>query len=761
MNRQVALLRGDGRYLADLCQGDISWASFVRSSHPHAVIRNIMVADEDRDEDIQLFTGEDIARIALPARVGGFGVHQYDQEPIASDRARYVGEAVGLILGRDRYLVEDCAEHVQVEYEPLPIVASADEALAGKVLIHPELRSNILFSSDHDFDEVRRLVDDAPIRLDHTFRYARQTPLPLEGRGILVSYDALYDALTIYSSTQVPQLLRAAVAQALSLSENQVRVIRPDVGGGFGLKTQVWGEELALAALAKRLRQTVCWVEDRRENLLASSHAHDVELTLEIGATEDGGLLAATVKLIQDVGAHNGRFSGALLEPVTAISSIFGPYKLPAFGYRTLAVATNKVTSGAYRGVGGVPAALGVERMMDILAARIGVSAATIRRRNLLTGADFPYTSGTGKYHESGNYLATFEACLQRVDELEQTKLAPDRLGTIKVGTGIACVAKSSALGSAFFQTRPDPGYDGADVRVGPDGMVTVYLGTAATGSQHDIAFEGLVSRLLTIPRDRVRIIEGDTALCPPGTGSVNSRTGIVVGAAVHLACDDVIRKAKVISSRIMKAEGEVELIDGVFVAPADGNQRLSFETVAKAAHAQLEGFQLPEGIEPGLGSIRIYDPPHTVITSACHSAKVEVDTETGAIRLLSYVVAEDSGPSIDEGVVHGQTLGATAQGIGCSLFEEILYDDNAELRTGSLMDYLVPLAGDLPNIDIIRLSTPSDLPGGYRGVGEPSLVAVPAAIANAVADALGSDANLIDTIPITPERVLRLLGKL
>jgi carbon-monoxide dehydrogenase large subunit len=685
----------------------------------------------------------------------------YDQYPLASDRVRYVGEPLAVVLASNAYTSEDAADAVNVDYEPLHPVTSIASALCGETLLHPELGTNILYERAQNLEDVGEAISRSPVQVEHTFRYSRQAVVPLEGRGVMASYDDLQGTVIVVTSTQAPHLVRTAIAETLGLLEEQVRVIRPDVGGGFGSKSHTYGEELALAYLAYHLRESVAWVEDRRENLTSSIHAHETEIKLRLGASVSGELQAVSMDLLADSGAHSVRSSGASLEAATSVPTLFGPYRVPQMGFRVRGVVTNKTTAGAYRGVGVVPTTFATERMMDMLAAKIGVDAAVVRQRNLLSATDLPFTAANGQYHESGNYLATFNAVLDRAGYKPRVERSQTLDGNgRKVGVGMACVLKFCALGSWFFKTRHEVGFDGAKIRVSQDGTVHVYLPSASSGQGHDFAYGNLVARLLGVLPERVRVVEGDTALVPLGTGTFNSRTAIVVGASVHLACEELLQKAKLIAAQILKVEGPVEIAQGWAFASADPERRIPFEAVARAAHVGLADVALPAGMEPGLETTRYFDPPYTILTSAAHVATVEVDTETGQVKLLNYFTSEDAGAVIDEKIVEEQVVGATAMGIGNALYEEVIYDETGQLLSGSLMDYLVPTADNVPEIEVVHLSTPTSLPGGYRGAGESGTVGAPAAIANAVADALESEAGAVDHIPITPARVLRSMGK-
>jgi carbon-monoxide dehydrogenase large subunit len=767
MSTRVELARGDGRFLADLCGGDVLWACFVRSTIAHGWVKRVALNGDGQTAGARLHTGTDIAGMVHPIRVPGQGLLEYDTFPLARDKVLFAGEPLAVVLAEDAYAAEDGADAVEVEYESLPTVATPAEGLTGETLLHEALGTNVLFSQDTNYEEAEEALGAAPVQVEHTFRYPRQTPVPLHGRGALATYDRHAATLTVHTSTQAPFAVRTAVAQSLGIPEQQVRVIRPDVGGGFGSKSHVFGEELAIAVLAYHLQRPVCWVEDRRESLISAIHAHEAEMRLRVGATADGELVALVADVLADVGAHSIRFAGATLEPFTVSAALLAPYRLPKKGVRARGVATNKAPAGAYRGVGFVPGVFAGERLMDLLADRLGVDPVEVRRRNLLMVEEFPFTSPIGHLYDSGDYLRVFEAALEKADyEAQRAEQQSRSTGTRRIGIGVAAAHMPAALGSAAFRRQGSPmlgGYDAATVRVAPDGSVQALLSSSSTGQGHDETYRQLVGRLLGLPEDQVTIVEGDTALCPVGTATLADRSAVVVGAALHLACGEVLEKAKRIASIILGVdESEVEIARGIAFARNQPDQSVSFETIARAAYLRLPSFNPPKGMDPGLESTRHFDPENPTYGFAGHVATVEVDTEDGTVRVLRYVMAKDPGEIINERIVHEQGIGSIAVGIGNVLFESMVYDSEGQPLTASLMDYLLPTATDIPPIELVDVPTPSTTPGGYRGAGNLGTVGTPAAIANAVADALRGEAvGVLDEVPVTPDRVLRLLGKL
>lgn len=756
-------VQGRGQYLDDVPVPDCLYVAFVRSPHAHALVGSISVPPAARGRLLCLATGAELAGDLRPLRVEGAGSQAYDWPAMHPRRALFVGEPVAAIVARSRYEAEDLADEVQVEYEPLPAVSGIDEALARKAVLHEEAPDNVLFRRQYNPGGTQ----DAFVRADHVvmgrFRHGRQTPCPLEGRGVIASYDRRTGRFTIWCSTQVPHIYRTAIAHVLGVAEEQVRVIVPDVGGAFGLKIHIAPEEIVLPWLARELGRPLKWVEDRRENLLASGHAHEEHIDLSLALKADGTFLAVRAAVKVDVGAHSVYPQGAAMEPMTTSLALFGAYRYEALEFEALGVATNKAPSGAYRGVGNNAAVFATERIIDIAAAELSMDPAQLRLRNLLRAQDFPYTSPSGRVYDSGDHGRLFEMALDHIgyDQLRRQE-EEARKGGRRLGLGIAVFNDHSGAGSRDFRLRGAvliPGYDGATVRITPDGNIYGLLSSASSGQGHETAYAALIAQELGVSPERVRIVEGDTDLCPTGSGTFNSRSAITIAGSLLLACADLKRKLLVIGRAMLGEEGEVVLADGRIASAMDPSRSVTLEEAIKAAYLRIPFFVLPEGVEPGLEATRYYDPPQQVFPSSAHVVWLEVDPETGEFAILRYVVADDCGRILHRPIVEAQVVGAVAQGIGGATLEEVVYDESGQPLTGSLMDYLLPTAPEVPEIEVIHLETPSAVTlTGAKGVGESGTIGARAAIANAVADALGPEARELNRLPISFERVLRFL---
>jgi len=746
-----AFLTGHGRYAGDGAPTEALHAVFVRSLYPHARLGSVTLPAGSTGAT--LHTGAALAAVCRPLRIEGPGLVACDWLPLAAGRVRYVGEPVAVVVAASRALAEDAADAVAVEYEPLPAVASVATALAGGAMLHDEAPDNVLFRRQFNAGGTEALFAAAPVVVEREYRYPRQTAVPLESRGGWARHDPRTGVTLLHTSTQIPHIVRSTVAACLGEDEEAIHVVRPDVGGGFGLKSHVFGEEIALVWLARLLGRPVRWQEDRRENLSASAHAHEQTVRLAVAADRHGHLLAVRAQVKADVGAHHIHPLSASLEPVTSATSLFGPYRYQAVEYEALGVATNKVPTGAYRGVGLNAAVFATERLLDVLAAELGIAPAELRARNLLDAAEFPYTTPAGRFYDSGDYAGLLRLALAR--QAEQCPGVPEARAIERVGVGIAAFNEHTGTGSRDYRARGIaelPGYDATALRIAADGAVTLLLSSSSTGQDYAGTFSRLVARELGIAAHSVRVVEGDTALCPPGTGTFVSRGAVAHGGATLLACAAMKERLALFARHLLKVEGAIVFADGRVAAEGRPDRSLAFADLAAAAHLRLPGATLPEGYEPGLALTRFYDPPYQLFSASVHIATVAVDPETGTVRLLRYVVAEDCGNLLDAASVDGQIRGATVQGIGCALLEAVVYDEDAQLLTGSLMDYLVPTATDAPAIEIVHQCTPSTTQGGFKGAGESGTIGAPAAIANAVASALGVEVN---DLPLSPDRVL------
>ena len=816
------LLRGTGRYLDDIRPADALALAFVRSPFAHARIRSIDAVDARRVSGVAaVATGADLAGAVRPIRVemetrGTVMFLATDWHPVARETVRYTGEIVAVVAARDRYLAEDAAALVDVEYDPLPVASDARSARRDDApVVHGHAPDNVLFRTEWSAGERDRFAR-APIRVRFSCRHPRVSGMPMEGSGAVAAYDRASGTLEFHSSTQVPHILRDGLARCLGIGTSRIRVVAPDVGGGFGPKMQLLPEEVVAAALAMRLGRPVKWVQDRMEHLQAAFHSREVTVEAEAAAEADGRLAGLVANSLCDVGAYSSFPLGCSLDPQTVGVGLPGPYRVPWYHYTGLAVATHKFPTGAYRGVGFPLGPLVTEELLTRIARAVRLDPAEVRRRNLLRPEELPCESPGGSVYDSGDYSALLASALERAPYRGMRDAQRDADGSGKdggarcrIGIGMSCLVESTGMNRAVYRLRGMahvPAFDSAVLRIDPAGGVEAFVSTPSQGQSHHESFRRLVGRSLGLPRDRVRVVLGDTAVTPYGSGTFASRSMVSGGGAVLRAAEKMKEKlCAVAAARWDVDPGQVrfmvrsggggvermntcgsggggsepaglnvsETVGAAIVAgpePSDlperdvgkpgraldeNPPRLAIDELARLAHAPF--LALPAGVEPGLHVHAAYDPPGVPASCAAHLALVEVDRLTGAVRVLRYVVAEDCGPIVNPAAVDGQIRGAVAQGIGCALLESVDYDDGGQHRSATLMDYLVPAIGDVPEIEIVHLETPSPFTeSGIKGMGESGIIGAPAAVVNAVLDALGAEPSEL-VLPLTPERVAAL----
>lgn len=740
------LLTGRGQFVDDIRLPGTLHVAFVRSPIAHARIDGVDTRAARTVPGVAtVVTGADVALDLVPP-ITTPGAHSPARPVLGRGRIRFAGEAVAAVAASSRYVAEDAAELVEVGYEPLPVVATAAAALApGATRLH-EPNGNVLFESELERGDVAAAFEQAAAVVEAEFRNPRCCASPIEPRGVLARFED--GRLDVWSSTQAPHRLRSLLAELLGLELGAVRVRCPDVGGGFGQKAHCYPEEVVVAWLALRLDRPVKWTEDRSENLLASSHARDQSVRVRAAADASGRLLAIEADVVCDTGAYGVFPHGHVLEALGTPAMIPGPYRLPAYRARSRSVATNKCPEGAYRGVGLPVSTLVHERVMDRLARKLGIDRAEIRRRNLVRPEEFPHTTLTHQRYDSGDYGLALDRALRTVGYVRfhaerEAALAVGR----RLGLGIASYVEYTGMGSAVFQGRGMVGIsgsDGAHVALDGEGRATVWTTLPAIGQGSQTTFTQLVAAELGLSLSSVTVQRSDTGVGQlDGTGTFASRSAISGGGALKAVCAELRRRLLAQAAEELEAsESDLQLAAGrVHVAGAPTRGIAVGQLVARAA---------PDRYRVSA----TFDPPAVAYPYATHACVVEVDPGTGGVRVLRYAIAEDCGIVINPAIVEGQVHGATVQGIGGALYESVVYDDDGQLLTGSLLDYLLPTSSDLPDLDVEHLEIPAPgSPTGAKGVGEGGTLAPPAALANAVADALGID---IDTLPLTPERVLR-----
>jgi carbon-monoxide dehydrogenase large subunit len=749
------LVRGQGRYVSDLPLGSALHVAVVRSPHAHARIVGVDArAARARPGVRAVVVLADLPELrgALPPpAVPAAAVTPYRQSPLADGVARFAGEPVAAVVADDPYRAADAAEALRVDYEPLPAALDAERALLPRApLVHPTWESNVAASVALETGDVEADIGRAAVVVACRYRCGRVTALPLEPRAVAARWDPVSESLQVWASTQLPYAVRQRVAEALGLPLEAVRVIAPDVGGGFGTKGPVYPEELILAALARRLGAPVRWTDSRRESFLSTTHAGDQVHDATLALDRDGRILALDDDFLIDAGAYMPR--GAVVANVTA-THLVGLYRLPAFRCRGRVVATHKVPASPYRGAGRTQAVFVLERLMDMAARRLGLDPVELRRRNLIGRdempyrRDLPYRDGMPIVHDSGDYPALLEAALAQAGWAgfrggQRVARAQGRL----LGLGVAAYNEATGIGP----------HEGARVAVDAGGGVTVTVGAPSQGQGHETTLAQICAGRLGVPLESVSVRAGDTARFPASSGTYASRVAVVVGNAVASAADAVGERVRRVAARALECDPADVVIggDGAHVRGApDGPIGLA------ALHALSQRPDVVRDLgEPGLEATRYHSPDSVTWASGVHVATVEVDRDTGAVTVLSYCAAHDAGHEINPLVVAGQTQGGVVQGIGMALTEEVVYESGQAL-TGTLMDYALARADGVPGIDVTSVDSPSPLnPLGVKGTGEGSAVPGPAAIVNAVADALGGAGDFAQ-IPLRPEAVLAALA--
>jgi aerobic carbon-monoxide dehydrogenase large subunit len=737
---------GRGTYLDDLRPAGCLHAVFVRSPHAHARVLAVeSAAARTRPGVAAVLSGRDLAdRVApIAPRLEGGGFFPTAWSALAPERARFAGEAVAVVAAEDPYAAADGAECVEADYAPLPVLADLASARApGAPRVHDALPGNLLFERSFSRGDVDGGFARAAVRLAETFHHDRVSASPLEPRGIVATWEG--ERLVLWINTQVPHMVRAGMARALGLSPDAVRVIVPDTGGGFGQKMCVLPEELAVAALARVTGRPVKWIETRRENLAAATHAREGRAEVEAAADARGVLLALRARVTSDAGAYHVFPLTQALEPLGAASILPGPYRTPAYAWQASAVATNKPPLAAYRGVGMAFGAFVMERLLDLLAARMGLDPAEIRRRNLIPAEAYPFTAASGLVYDSGDFpRALADAIALAGYDRQRAEQAAARARGRLIGIGLACYTEYTGIGPAVYRGRgmvEVSGHETATVTVDAEGGVCCELSFPSQGQGHATTVAQVVADRVGVALERVTVRQPDTSRTPDGSGTFASRGAVATSGAAGGAARRVRDRLLALgAARLEASAADLELVEGSVRVRGVPGRGISIGELVRGAGPVAES--------------ESYDLPGPTFSGAVHVATVEVDADTGRVAIRDYTVVEDCGPVINPMIVEGQVHGALAQGIGEALSERLVYDGDGQLLTGTLMDYAVPAAADLPSFRLGHLETPSPLtPGGYKGMGEGGTIGAPAAIANAVADAVRPLGVAVTRLPVRAE---------
>jgi carbon-monoxide dehydrogenase large subunit len=754
------LITGRATYVDDLQPVGTLWMAFVRSPEAHATIVSIDAEQALAREDVvAVFTAEDLADLQAPLPLAwvppGIEINGPEHWPLARGRVAHVGDPVAVVIGEDRYGVVDAAELVMVEYDPLAVVTDPEEALKDEVLVHPDLPSNKVHEWSLGGGDLEAGFAEADVIIERRVVNHRTAGGAIEPRAVLAEERAGH--LTVWSSTQVPHFLRLFLAIILGLSEERIRVVAPEVGGGFGSKLQIYGEEIMAAWASRKLGRPIKWVETRSEGMMVTHHGRDQVATVRVGAKRDGKVTAFHAKILADLGAYL-----MLLTPTVPSLGAFvmsGCYAFPAVQTDITGVMTNKFATDAIRGAGRPEATHMIEVVMDQLAAELGLDPLEVRRRNFIPADAFPYETALGIVYDSGNYQGTLDKLLEHVDyaafRQEQERLRGEGIYRgigFSTYTEICGLAPSRVVGPSGFGLQAG-GWESALVRVHLTGTVTAFTGTSPHGQGHETGFAQIVADRLGVDPEQVEVIHGDTSQGPNGLDTYGSRSLAVGGEAIARATAKVADKARrFVAHKFEAAPEDIELVDGRWIVRGSPDRGMSLAEVAGLAYIPED---IPEDMEPGLEEVAFYDPGNFVFPFGAHAAIVDVDAETGRVEVVRYIAVDDCGPAINPLLIDGQVHGGIVHGIGQALYEQVVYDEAGQLVTGTFVDYALPTAAEMPSFETDRTETPSPVNSlGVKGVGEAGTIAASPAITNAVIDAVRPLGVSYLNMPLTPMRV-------
>jgi len=749
------LIQGQAQYVDDVTLPGLLHAVVLRSPHAHARIAALDVAAARLPGVVALLTWRDLkGKVGQkPLNFAPPGIKNPERLPLAEDEVRFVGHPVAVVVATERALARDAADMIQVTYEPLPVVTDPEAATKpGAPKVYSDLPDNIAFEHKWQVGELEAAFAKAARVVKGRFVNQRLAPTPLEPRGVLAHYQG--GALTVWTSTQMPHKVRAMLAEALGLPEHQIRVIAPEVGGGFGCKAGLYDEELLTAFAALSLRRPVKWIETRSESMVSTSHGRGQTHEAELALAKDGTTLGLRVTGVCDVGAQVEAFTAG--PPLLCGRLVTGAYRIPAAAYTVRAVYTNKTATAPYRGAGRPEGSFIIERMMDLAAGELGMDPVEIRKKNFIKPEEFPYKVPSGLVFDSGRYALALEKALSILDygkcRAEQASLRKEGR---YLGIGFSTFVETASTGPS--KMLPLAGYEYGAVRVEPSGRVTVLTGTSPHGQGGETTFAQIVADELGVTPNDITVLHGDTAVVTAGFGTGGSRGASIGGSAIFLAAQTVREKARRIAAHLLEAAPEdIVFEDGKLHVKGLPDRAVTFQEVAKTAHRAVN---LPPGMEPGLDASHIFDPPDFTIPYGTYIAVVEVVPETGAVKLRRFIGVDDAGTVINPMLLKGQLHGGIAQGIAQALWEEIVYDESGQLLSGSLMDYAVPKCDDLLMFELDHTVTPTPHnPLGAKGVGEAGCVGAPQAVVNAVLDALAPFGIRDLGMPLRPEKIWRAI---
>jgi len=782
------LIKGLAHYVDDIRLPDTLHVAFVRSMYAHARINGIdTIAAANSPGVVAVYTGKDIAEKVgpVPCAAALPDLKVPDYRVLATGKALFVGHPIAAVVATDKYAARDAVDLIEVDYEDLPAVVDVEAAAKGGTVIHESFGDNIAYKLTSGEGDVEAALQKADRVVTQKMVHQRLAPIAMEPRGVLARYFPGEEELTIWSSTQIPHLLRTQLALMIGIPENKLRVITPEVGGGFGSKLNVYAEEALLGWISIQLGKPVKWIESRRENVQATIHGRAQVGTVEVGVKNDGTLTGLRYNVVADLGAYHQLLTPAI--PTLTGLMLSGAYKIPAIQMNVTGVFTNKMATDAYRGAGRPEATYVVERVMDIVARELNLDPVEVRRKNFPNAGEFPFHTATGLEYDSGDYDAALDKALDlsgyKKLRAEQVKARAE--GRI-MGIGLSSYVEICALGPS--QAMPAGGWESATVRIEPTGKVTILTGASPHGQGQETSFAQIAADELAVGLNDVTVFHGDTGVVQYGIGTFGSRATAVGGTAVFIAIEKLKEKAAKIAAHMMQcdasrvsfdagcyttqqasavtATGTSEPVVPVGEGPAgalnevptpNGRDKITIQEIALAAHVAKE---LPPDTEPGLSATYFFEPKNFTFPFGTHVCVVEIDKDTGETRIVKYVAVDDCGKVINPLLVDGQVHGGIVQAIGQALYEEVVYDEQGQLITGELMDYALPKASQLPWLETDRTETPTPVnPLGVKGVGEAGTIGATPAIVNAVVDALSPYGVKHVDMPVRPEKVWKLLN--
>ncbi len=761
------LITGNGQFSDDIQLPGMLHAAILRSPHAHAMIKNIHIEDALKAPGVvAIYTGKDlegkIGRVPSSWLVPGCNLKEAPQYPLAIDRVRYVGDGVALVIAEGRYAVRDALYLIDVEYEPLSPAVGQKAAMQDHApLVHDDIEKNIAFHWKAG-EIPEEVCENAEVAVKQSFYIQRVAPSPIETRAAIGQYNPGSGELTLWCTSQNPHIHRMVLSEVLTISEAKLRVIAPDMGGGFGGKIGVYPDEALVGYAARDLGRPVKWIEERNEHFIASNYGRDEVIDVELYGKKDGTLSAIRVKNTHNVGAYLSTM-GPGVSTIDFGLMVTGSYKIPYASCETFGVYTNTTPTDAYRGAGKPEATYQIERAIDLFTKKIGMDPLEIRRKNFVQKEEFPYTNAQGLVYDSGDYEKPLTKALEMIDykKFRETQKELQKQGKL-IGIGFSTYVElcgfgpSKVAGAIGFQGGV---WENSTVRVHPSGKVTVYSGTSPHGQGHATTFGQVVAEKLGIPMEDIELVFGDTKAISMGWGTYGSRSVAVGGTAVAIATDRIIAKAKIIAAHELEVSvDELVFEKGVFSVKGTPSYKRTFQEIAKSANM---AWNLPDGLEPSLEAQAFFDPENFVYPFGTHIAVVEVDRETGQIEIKRYIAVDDVGRVINPMTAEGQVHGGIAQGIGQALWEGAVYSEEGQLLTGTFMDYTLPKARFFPKIETAFTETLSPVnPLGAKGIGETGTTASTPAIMNAVIDALESYGIKDIDMPLTPEKVWRAISE-